>query len=129
MEKPVYIHYSAKRFDLGKGFPIPNRENWTKPEGGLWASRETVSFSWKDWCEREIFRVCNASVAFQFVVGDGATEAKPAFGLLRLFYPGGIFDETWEPLPIAMSRPSTWNGLLWIGRIVGKNFWRPTAVF
>ena len=72
MEKPVYIHYGAKVFDPGKGFPIRNRENWTKPAGGLWASRETSAFGWKDWCERENFRRCDTSNAFWFVLRDGA---------------------------------------------------------
>ena len=72
MEKPVYIHYGAKVFDPGKGFPIRNRENWTKPAGELWASRETSAFGWKDWCERESFRVCDASNTFRFVLRDVA---------------------------------------------------------
>lgn len=76
MEKPVYIHYGAKVFDPGKGFPIRNRENWTKPAGGLWASRETSAFGWKDWCERESFRVCDASNTFRFVLRDVAEVGR-----------------------------------------------------
>ena len=72
MEKSVYIHYGAKSFDPGKGFPIHNQENWPKPKGGLWGSREMASFGWKDWCECENFRKCDISDAFRFILRDGA---------------------------------------------------------
>lgn len=70
MNKTVYIHYGATRFDPEKGFPIKNEINWTKPVGGLWASRKDASFGWKDWCEREDFEECVDSNSFLFTIKD-----------------------------------------------------------
>lgn len=67
MEKVVYIHYGSKAFDSANGFPIHNRKDWNKPQGGLWASRETASFGWKDWCEQEHFRECDPLNSFRFM--------------------------------------------------------------
>lgn len=39
MKGIVYIHYGSTVFDSSKGFPIRNEANWSKPRGGLWASR------------------------------------------------------------------------------------------
>ena len=57
----------------------------------------------------------------------GACESTPAFatGVLRLFYPCGIFDGKGN---LSTSPPSTWKGLFWIARSVGKIFWRLPAV-
>ena len=51
----------------------------------------------------------------------GACESTPAFatGVLRLFYPCGIFDGKGN---LSTSPPSTWKGLFWIARSVGKIF-------
>lgn len=72
MEKVVYIHYGSKAFDSANGFPIHNRKDWNKPQGGLWASRETASFGWKDWCEQEHFRECDPLNSFRFMLRDDA---------------------------------------------------------
>ena len=75
MEKPVYIHYGAETFDPKKGFPIRNEQYWVKPCGGLWASRETASYGWKEWCEQENFRECDPLNSFRFVLRDGTKVA------------------------------------------------------
>lgn len=72
MEKIVYIHYGSKAFDASKGFPIHNKQDWNKPYGGLWASRETASYGWKTWCEQEHFRECDPLNSFRFVLRDNA---------------------------------------------------------
>lgn len=72
MNGPVYIHYGSNVFDPTRGFPIRNRKYWTKPKGGLWASRKDASWGWKDWCEEENFRVYNLKNAFEFVLRDNA---------------------------------------------------------
>ena len=42
MKNPVYIHYGSTKFDPSRGFPIRNANDWSKPIGGLWASRIVV---------------------------------------------------------------------------------------
>lgn len=56
MQKPIYVHYGSTFFEPSRNFPISNHRNWSKPFGGLWASRQDATFGWKDWCEREEFR-------------------------------------------------------------------------
>lgn len=51
MKGIVYIYYGSTVFDSSKGFPIRNEANWSKPCGGLWASRQNSTFGWKTWCE------------------------------------------------------------------------------
>lgn len=41
MNRQIYIHYGATKFDPLLGFPIKNEYCWVKPKGGLWASRKT----------------------------------------------------------------------------------------
>lgn len=70
MNKQIYIHYGATRFNRFLNFPIKNEVCWVKPKGGLWASRKNASFGWKDWCAREEFRECNEDCSFEFVIKD-----------------------------------------------------------
>lgn len=71
--RQIYIHYGSTDFDSEKGFPIKNRQPpWCKPLGGFWASRLDATFGWKEWCEREDFRVCDSNESFQFVLKEGA---------------------------------------------------------
>ena len=70
MEIPTYIHYGSTKFDPGKNFPISNRECWMKPKRGLWASRKDATYGWKDWCQREKFRICDIANSFEFVMKD-----------------------------------------------------------
>lgn len=70
MNRQIYIHYGATKFDPLLGFPIKNEYCWVKPEGGLWASRTNASFGWKDWCAREEFRECTEDCSFEFVIKD-----------------------------------------------------------
>lgn len=70
MYKPVYIHYGAMEFEPTKGFPIKNRECFTKPTGGLWASRKSATFGWRDWCHREDYDFCELEKSFEFTLKD-----------------------------------------------------------
>lgn len=67
-----YIHYGSTKFDPNIGFPIKNQLGWTKPYGGLWASRVHCKFGWKDWCTLEDFRECNDTNAFTFTLKKSA---------------------------------------------------------
>ena len=70
MNRQIYIHYGATKFDPLLGFPIKNEYCWVKPKGGPWASRKNASFGWKDWCAREEFRECTEDCSFEFVIKD-----------------------------------------------------------
>lgn len=70
MKKNIYIHYGATSFDSSIGFPIKNLVGWTKPQGGLWASRQDASFGWKAWCEAEQFRYYDDHDSFKFILKD-----------------------------------------------------------
>ncbi len=70
MDRQVYIHYGATRFDPLLNFPIENQSCWVKPKGGLWASRKNATFGWKDWCAREEYRDCKDECSFEFVIRD-----------------------------------------------------------
>ena len=70
-EKPVYIHYGHDEFRIPD--PIKNREClFTKPKGGLWASRKDDEDGWKTWCEREEFRLETFDSSFEFTLKDSA---------------------------------------------------------
>ena len=49
MQKPIYVHYGSTFFEPSRNFPISNHRNWSKPFGGLWASRQDATFGWKKW--------------------------------------------------------------------------------
>lgn len=83
MNKSIYIHYGSTQFDPTKGFPIKNEANWSKPIGGLWASRKNATFGWKDWCAAEEFRECTDDNSFDFVIKDGSNVATVS-NLLQL---------------------------------------------
>lgn len=68
--KTVYIHYGHDEFVHPD--PIRNRDYFTKPKGGLWASRKDDEFGWKDWCEREDFRLDSFDRSFEFTLKDSA---------------------------------------------------------
>ncbi len=69
----IYIHYGATEFDPRKGFPIHNCKNWNKPYGGLWASRETATFGWIQWCYTAEFRYYEEENSFRFKFRDDAS--------------------------------------------------------
>ena len=67
-----YIHYGHKHFDINLFCPISNREIFTKPFGGLWASRIDAEYGWKDWNNREHFKKCEKENSFTFCLSDNA---------------------------------------------------------
>lgn len=69
-EKPVYIHYGHDKFRVPD--PIKNIRFFTKPEGGLWASRKYYEFGWKDWCGNEEFHLDTFDKSFEFTLKDNA---------------------------------------------------------
>lgn len=68
MEEKRYIHYGCSEFDLKKFIPIKNREFFSKPYGGFWASPVDAAFGWKDWNEANDFAECDSKNAFIFTL-------------------------------------------------------------
>ena len=75
MEGIIYVHYGSTDFDASKGFPIRNKANWTKPRGGLWASRQNATFGWKSWCEQTEFWNCDEYNSFKFRLRNNSKVA------------------------------------------------------
>ncbi len=65
-----YIHYGSS--SLREIDPIKNERFFTKPIGGLWASRKDSKFGWKDWCLRENFCTGSLDKSFEFFIKDDA---------------------------------------------------------
>jgi hypothetical protein len=73
----VYIHYGHAQFNPVLFKPIQNYETpFTKPRGGLWASRINAEYGWKDWCEREGYAECRESNSFRFTLKENANVLK-----------------------------------------------------
>ena len=66
----VYVHYGDDTFHQPN--PITNRRCFTKPHGGLWASRKDDPHGWKNWCEDEEFRLDMFGCGFYFALKPGA---------------------------------------------------------
>lgn len=72
--KPVYIHYGSNKFKTPE--PILNKVVFTKPSGGLWASRKGDPNGWKNWCIKEDFLVYSLNKSFEFTLKDNARVLK-----------------------------------------------------
>ena len=67
-----YIHYGPEPFDRDLIEPIRNRQYFTKPWGGLWASPVDAEFGWKQWCEQENFARHRFGHSFIFTLSPEA---------------------------------------------------------
>ena len=69
-----YIHYGTTEFSKDKFKEIKNERLFTKPIGGLWASRVDSEYGWKNWIEDEHFRteVYREDNYFKFKLKDEA---------------------------------------------------------
>lgn len=72
MDKTVYIHYGADHYDPEKVRPITNEPYFSKPRGGLWASRVDATRGWKDWCETEEYERTDFAKSFRFTFKPGS---------------------------------------------------------
>lgn len=70
MNRQIYVHYGSMQFDPTKRFPIRNERHWSKPHGGLWASRKNATFGWKNWCIENEFKKCDVANSFEFTMKD-----------------------------------------------------------
>ena len=69
-----YIHYGTTKFEKEKFKEIQNERYFTKPIGGLWASRVDAKYGWKNWTEDEHFHteVYREDNYFKFKLKDKA---------------------------------------------------------
>lgn len=69
-----YIHYGTTEYSKDKFKEIKNERLFTKPRGGLWASRVDSEYGWKNWTEDEHFRteVYREDNYFKFKLKDEA---------------------------------------------------------
>ena len=70
MNETIYIHYGDDKFIPEKFSEIKNEPGWSKPIGGLWASRTDADFGWKDWCSSENFHLDSFSKSFMFTLKE-----------------------------------------------------------
>ena len=69
----TYVHYGHRYFDANLFEPIQNTRVFTKPTGGIWASRTDAKFGWKDWCkDTDGFFVCDDDFSFVFSLKEDA---------------------------------------------------------
>ena len=68
--KTIYIHYGHDNYVTPS--PIKNLDWFTKPSGGLWASRKDGKCTWKDWCTAEEFHLDQFDSWFEFTLKDDA---------------------------------------------------------
>ena len=67
-----YIHYGHDHFDRNL-FKKPTNYGhlFTKPDGGLWASRIGCAYGWKDYCHDSYFQL-EMHNSFTFTLSDNA---------------------------------------------------------
>ena len=83
-QNAIYIHYGDDQLRVSD--PIKNRQyTFTKPCGGLWASRENDPCGWKRWCEKEEFRLDTFDRYFRFTLKENAK-------VLRLIHEDQLID-------------------------------------
>jgi len=80
----IYIHYGSDKFDKNLFKPIKNREDFTKPLGGLWASREGDPLGWYQWSIDNEFHEDRLEHAFRFTL-------KPSANVVTIEKPKDIY--------------------------------------
>lgn len=65
-----YIHYGSKHFEIDRFKQIKNEPLFTKPIGGLWASKVDDNYGWKNWCKRNRFRIDELEDYFIFTLKE-----------------------------------------------------------
>lgn len=103
MEK-LYIHYGSDVFEPEEFQPIKNRELFTKPDGGLWASPIDAPRSWKNWCEGENFHTDLLQKSFTF-------SLKPKARVLYINYAERLDNLPKVKPPIGMEHFDSWDCL------------------
>lgn len=72
MSENIYIHYGSDKFERELFMPIVNREMFTKPYGGLWASDVESNDSWKQFCLESEWRINRLNKSFKFQIDESA---------------------------------------------------------
>lgn len=71
-----YIHYGSKHFDINRFKPIKNESLFTKPIGGLWASKVYDNYGWENWCKRNGFHIDELEDYFIFTLKEDTRILK-----------------------------------------------------
>lgn len=71
-EMNQYIHYGHKTFDKTHFYPIKNIKGFTKPAGGLWASKINAPYGWKAWYDNNNYGECIEDNSFKFTFSANA---------------------------------------------------------
>jgi hypothetical protein len=61
-----YIHYGHDHFDIDLFESIKNRNIFSKPYGGFWASGKHYDYPWSKWCKDENYTYKNQFLFFEF---------------------------------------------------------------
>jgi len=69
----MFIHHGSECFLPNVYRHIENRAYFSKPDGGLWASRTDAVFGWQEWCQEEDFQLYKLKKWFLF---DVTPEAR-----------------------------------------------------
>lgn len=88
----MYIHYGNTHFDPDLVAKVHNRPLWTKPLGGLWASRVDAKFGWKDWNAVNQLKECVEENSFTFLLTEDVKvlEIRSVEDLDGLLTPSGM---------------------------------------
>lgn len=100
------FHYNPARFKK-----VTNNESFlNKPSGGLWSSPKKSEWSWKDWCESEMFREKSYfKVGFKFKLKKSAKifvldtaqdylELPEDYFIDHKYIPGAAKSLNWEKM-------------------------------
>lgn len=68
----TYIHYGNREFNKELFQPIKNRQCFTKPFGGFWASDVNAKFGWQQWNKENEFTSCQEENSFCFTLKENA---------------------------------------------------------
>jgi len=68
----TYVHYGSQKYDPEIFQPIRNINSFSKPHGGLWASRDNAEYGWRDWCKDNDYGTIVEENSFRFIVSDTA---------------------------------------------------------
>lgn len=80
----TYIHYGSDKFDKNLFEPIRKRfDDWNKPLGGLWASREGDKDGWKQWSIDNEFHEDRLEHSFTFTL-------KPSANVVSIYKPKDV---------------------------------------
>lgn len=68
----IYVHYGSREYHPELFLSIHNRDSFSKPGGGLWASRDDARYGWRDWCRDNDYSTIIEENSFRFTISNAA---------------------------------------------------------